>query len=150
MIKESPFGRVGEVKEVKDGFARNYLFPRGLALPATASNLKTWEERKKFEERRQIRLEEKIKELAQRIEGMTLSFKVKVGSGGKVYGSITSRDIAEELRRQGIEIDKRQIELPQPLREIGSFEVVIRLGKELNPKLKVIVEGKDGDKATTK
>lgn len=134
-------GKVGEVKEVKDGYARNYLFPRGLALPATPINLKTWEEKKKAEERRQIRLEEKLKELAQRIEGMTLSFKLKVGSGSKVYGSITSKDIVEELRHQGIEIDKRQIELPQPLREIGGYEVVVRLGKEINSKLKVIVEG---------
>jgi large subunit ribosomal protein L9 len=141
LIKDIPLGKAGEIREVKDGYARNYLLPQKLALPATPTNLKTWEEKRKAEENRQARLEAELRALAQRLEGVSLSFKVKAGAGGKLYGTITSAHIAEELSHQGIDIDKKKIELPQPLRELGSYEVTIKLGKELMPKVKVTVEG---------
>ena len=136
----SGLGQAGDVKEVRKGYARNYLLPQGLALPATPSNLKTWEERRKAVERQQAQIEAELNALAQKLEGVSLKIKAKVGAEGRLYGSITSAHIADELRHQGIEIDRKRIELPQPLRDLGSYEVTVRLGGGLTPKVKVMVE----------
>jgi large subunit ribosomal protein L9 len=133
-------GQAGQVKEVAEGFARNYLLPRGLALPATPDLVKNWEERKKTEVRRQAREKGSLVALAQRLEGMEMKLVAKAGAGQKLYGSITSADIAAELSRQGIELDRRQIELPGPIKELGQHLVVVKLAPGLSAQLQVNVE----------
>jgi len=143
LVKDFPaLGIAGEVREVADGYARNYLIPKGIALPATPENLKGWELRKQALERKLAHRAEELKALAEKLEGLTLQLKAKAGSGGRLYGSITSADIAEELQRQGMEVDRRQIEMDQPIKELGSHEVTVRLGPKLAAKIRVeVIEG---------
>jgi len=133
-------GQAGQVKEIAEGFARNYLLPQGLALPATPDVVKNWEERKKGEVRRQARERGGLEALAQRLEGMEIKLVAKTGGGQKLYGSITSADIAGELSRQGIKLDRRQIELPGHIKELGQHLVVVRLAPGLSAQLRVSVE----------
>jgi len=133
-------GQAGQVKEIAEGFARNYLLPRGLALPATPDVVKNWEERKKGEVRRQARERGSLEALAQRLEGIEIKLVAKTGGGQKLYGSITSADIARELSHQGIELDRRQIELPGPIKELGQHLAVVRLAPGLSAQLRVSVE----------
>jgi len=133
-------GQAGQVKEVAEGFARNYLLPGGLALPATPDVVQNWEERKKAQVRRQAREREGLVALAQRLEGIEMKLVAKTGGGRKLYGSITSADIAAELSRQGIELDRRQIELTGPIKELGQHLVVVKLAPGISAQLRVNVE----------
>lgn len=137
-------GREGEVKQVAPGYARNFLIPRGLALPATPQAIKSWQERKRAEEKRQRALRTKMEDLAQDLEGFTLNFKAKTGGKERLYGSVTSADIAAQLQALGVEVDRRQIALDKPLRKLGSFPVTVRLAPGLAPVLMVVVEAGDG------
>lgn len=133
-------GKAGEMKEVADGYARNFLLPKGLALLATPSATKIAETQQEREIRRQAQSETELAELARTLEGKELNFKARAGTKERLYGSITNGDIAEELeRRTGIAIDKRKIELEEPIHQLGTYEVAIRLGKDLTPKVKIVV-----------
>lgn len=135
-------GQAGEIKRVADGYARNYLIPQGLAVPATEGVLKQVEIRRQVEARRRERFEAEAAALAEVLSTVTLNFKVKVGEMGKLYGSITSADIAVGLEMEtGKSIDKRRIELAEPIREVGIYRVPIRLSKDLMPQITVVVEG---------
>ena len=137
--------KAGEIKEVADGYGRNFLLPKGLALPATASTLKLAEARRKTESVRQSRFQSELAQVANMLEGNEISFKARVGAKGRLHGSITSADIASELQRlSGLDIDKRKVELKEPIHHLGSYEVTIRLAKDMTPKIKVIVEGDNG------
>lgn len=134
-------GQAGEVKEVADGYARNYLIPQGLAVLATEGVLKQVEARRKAEARRQKRAEAEAESLAMVLSRLTLSFKAKVGETERLYGSITSGDIAEAIKREtGQPINKRQIGLAEPIRELGTYRVPIKLMADLVPEVVVIVE----------
>jgi len=133
-------GQAGQVKEVAEGFARNYLLPKGLALPATPDVLANWEERKKGQVRRNAKEKESLVALAQRLGAMEIKLRSKAGSGQKLYGSITSADIAAELSRLGIELDRRQLELPGPIKELGQHLVVVKLAPGVSAQLRVNVE----------
>jgi large subunit ribosomal protein L9 len=128
--------KAGEVKEVADGYARNFLIPRKLALlarPHVLSQLETRETAEGGEDA-------ELTTLAQQLEGKEVGIKAKVGAKDKLYGSITSTDIASELKNStGLDIDKRKIELEEPIRHLGSYEVAIRLGKDILPRIKVSV-----------
>jgi large subunit ribosomal protein L9 len=129
--------QTGQVKEVADGYARNYLIPRKLAALAQPQAVSQVETRTK---KMEIRLITEIKELASQIEGKEVSLKAKAGAKDKLYGSITSADIATELKNAiGLEIDKRKIELEEPIRQLGSYEVTIKLGQDITPKIRVTV-----------
>lgn len=133
--------RAGQVKEVADGYARNFLLPKGLAVIATAGQLKNLESLKRAGARRQARLAAEAQALGQLLSETTLTFKVKVGQRGRLYGSITNTDIAQEIEKvAGIALDKRRVELDAPLRQLGSHEVRLRLSKEVTATLKVVVE----------
>ncbi len=121
-------GDRGDVVQVKDGYARNYLIPRGLAKPATPSVLKAWEEEMR-QKRRKIEREKKAAEqLASRLEGVTLTFTLKMGPEGKAFGAVTAADIARALAEQGLEGIKREmVRLPRSIREGGRHEVPVRL-----------------------
>ncbi len=132
-------GRAGDVKQVADGFGRNYLLPRGLATPATPAALK-WLER--GAERRQ-KLREKAsqaaQELAGRLAGVALSFARQAGEEGKIFGSVGKSDIVESLKASGIVVDKKSVILPSALKALGEHEVEIRLAPDVSTKIKVSV-----------
>lgn len=135
-------GHADDVINVSDGYARNYLFPRKLAVPATDANLKQIEKRKQAEEARGEKAVEESKGLAERIAEVQVTVKGRVGTGTKLYGSITHADIADALEQQaGIKIDKRKIELEEPIKSLGEYEVPIRLHREAVTHLKVEVIG---------
>lgn len=133
-------GKAGELVNSKDGYARNFLFPRNLAIEATPANLKKWEETKEQEEaKRQAELEEALK-LKEQIEKLTVVIKAKGGTGGRLFGSITSSDISDALKKQHkIEIDRRKIELKENIKTTGIIETDVRVYAEITAKLKVNV-----------
>jgi large subunit ribosomal protein L9 len=132
-------GKKGEVKEVSEGYARNYLIPRGLVSPANESNLKQLEQLHKAESRRKEKEKEEAVNLAEKLKDLTLSFKVKAGEGGRLFGSITSKQIAEELEKKGYKIDKRKILLDDPIRSLGVTKVNIRLHPDVTATIGVQV-----------
>ena len=132
-------GKAGEVVKVKDGYARNFLLPKGLAYPATEGNKK----RITFEANRLARQRAVEKQTAEgeaaRLAGLTLTFPMKVGEEEKLYGSVTASDIQRRLEEQGIHVDKRKIELPEPIRALGEFRVGVKFHAEVRPEIVVVV-----------
>jgi large subunit ribosomal protein L9 len=132
-------GSPGDVVNVKPGYARNYLLPRGLAYEATPGNLKRIaHERQRLEAAENTR-RDGAKDLAKRIEEVSLTFSARVGEEGKLFGSITATDIAHQLETQGIAVEKRQIDLHDPIKTLGVFRVPIRLHAEVRPEVRVWV-----------
>ena len=140
-------GTAGEVKDVADGYGRNYLLPKGLAELASADGLKRADEYRQAEERRHEALNAEMQGLAGILDGLEVSIKAKAGDKGRLYGSVTSADIAEETQRlTGHDIDKRKVELPEPIHQLGEYAVTVKLSRDLTPALKVFViaEGMEG------
>lgn len=138
----SQLGSRDDVVNVADGYARNYLFPRNLAIPATPSALAEVERRAKLREAKSEKLLEQAKDAAERLAEVQLTIKGRVGSGTKLYGSITHADIAEALEQQvGLKVDKRKIILEEPIKSLGTYEVMIRLHKDSIAHIKVEVVG---------
>ncbi len=134
-------GKAGEVKDVADGYARNFLIPRKLAVPASAGALKGVEQRKAAESQKAAKEEAAAQALAERLTAAPVVVTAKVGDQGRLYGSITSADIAEQLSKLiGEPFDRRMIQLDEPLRHLGSFEVPVRLHRSVSTKLKVDVQ----------
>jgi large subunit ribosomal protein L9 len=134
-------GNAGEVKDVADGYARNYLIPRKLAVPATSSALKGVEQRRASEAKRAAAEETTARDLAERIAAQPVVIQAKVGDQGRLYGSITSGDIGEALAaRLGRPVDKRQIQLAEPIRQLGTFQVPMRLHRNVAATLTVEVQ----------
>ena len=132
--------RAGEIKEVADGYGRNFLIPRKLASLAKSSAISMAEEQLRRQARSETKSGEEIGELGQHLEGMEVILKVRIGAKDRLYGSVTSTDVASELQNSaGLVIDKRKIELAEPIRQLGSYEVTIRLAKDVMPKIKVVV-----------
>ena len=133
--------QVGEIREVKNGFARNYLLPRGLAGATTASNLARAERLAKADAIRQSKLDADAAPLAAAIDGQEFTFRARVGEQGRLFGSVTARDIAERLsERAGATIEHRQVQLAQALRQLGTEEVRVRLTRNIFAQVNVIVE----------
>ncbi|MNO61331.1 50S ribosomal protein L9 [compost metagenome] len=133
-------GKKGQVKEVSEGYAANFLLPRGLVRPATEGNVKTLENQAAAEQRRKDNEKEEAQQLGKKIDELTLTMKAKSGEGGRLFGAITSKQIAETLAStQSISIDKRKIELGEPIRHLGVFQVSIKLHTEVKATLKVQV-----------
>lgn len=131
-------GKPGDVKDVADGYARNYLLPRQLVTAATASELANLRDRVASAQRRSAKQRETDESLAGRLAAVSLTFAVRVGQGDRLYGSVTNQNIAEALQEQeGLTIDRRLIQLRDPLRQLGEFEVGVRIAQGLEPKLKV-------------
>jgi large subunit ribosomal protein L9 len=133
-------GKTGDVKEVADGYARNFLFRRNLALPAVRSSLNTIETQLRREVKEQQQQAEELARLAQSIEGISIELKAKVMEEDRLYGSIRDHHIADELKRlTGIDIERTSIEIEQPIRQLGSYDLKVRLTRDLAPKIRVIV-----------
>jgi len=134
-------GKAGEVKEVSKGYARNFLLPQGLALAATPITIKEAESRIQKGKAWKLADQAKLAEIAKQIEGREIHLRVYVGAEDRLFGSVTAADIAEELSRvTGSSIDKKKIDIDKPLRQAGSYEVAIKLAKDLEPKVKVVIE----------
>jgi large subunit ribosomal protein L9 len=139
-------GSAGDVKEVSGGYGRNYLMPKGLAVLATRGQVKQAEERLAQQRKRTDAARKDAETLAARISGQTLRFTARVGELDRLYGSITSADIAEKILSQtGVEIDRRKIDLDESIKRIGIYPIKIRLMSGLEPLVNVVVEGQEGD-----
>jgi large subunit ribosomal protein L9 len=132
-------GRRGEVVKVKDGYARNFLLPRGLGMPVTAANKAMIEKEKKAHQDRLARERVEFEALAARIGGLRFVAPRKVGENDVLYGSVTSGDVAEFLKTKGIEVDKRKVLLDEPIKHLGEHEVRIKLHHEVQAALKLLV-----------
>ncbi len=134
-------GHAGDVKKVPDGYARNFLIPRGLATPATEGAVRQAQLAHHSQARRQEKALTEAQNLARLLDGTVLTFRARAGESDRLYGSITNAHIAEALKdKTGHEVDKRKIELEEPLRELGTHAVTVRLAPEAEAKLTVIVE----------
>ncbi len=132
-------GKQGDIKEIAAGYARNFLIPKKLVMEATASNLNTWERRKEKLSKEREKIIEAAKEIAQKIEKVSLAITVKVGDNGKLFGSVTNTNIAKALEDSGFTVEKHDILLPEPIREAGVYTVDIRLHPEVIAKAKVCI-----------
>lgn len=132
-------GSVGQEVKVKDGYARNFLVPKGLALLAIDSNLKAFKDKIQARIRSEAKSREHAVKLSEEISSVSLSFTVKTGQEGKLFGSVTSTDIFNALTAKGFEIDKKKIHLQEPIRHVGTHEVDVRLYPEVTAKVKVEV-----------
>ncbi|MFC1963558.1 50S ribosomal protein L9 [Chloroflexota bacterium] len=133
--------RAGEAKEVTNGFGRNFLLPKRLAVIATPAELKKLESRCEADAKRETQWKQEATSLAERLQEITVVFKRRVGAKERLYGSVTSADIAEEIKRlSGHEIDKRKIELDEPIHDIGSHQASIKLAKDVSAVIQVVVE----------
>jgi len=132
-------GQLGDVVEVKDGYARNYLIPKRIAYPATEGYLKTLEEEKKQYARRQQKELRAAEKLAAELEKVSLTIPVKVGEDDRLFGAVTAQMIADALAEKGIQLDKRKIELEEQIKTIGVYEIGVKLHSSVMAKLKVWV-----------
>jgi large subunit ribosomal protein L9 len=135
-------GKSGEMKTVADGFATNFLIPRKLAVPAAGGAYRAWQHDIASREEKRERERGDAEIAATRIASTTLTMGVKVGEGGKLYGSITGKEIAEALARRGIEVDRHKIELEEPLKSLGTYKVAIKVFSGMTPEVTVVVEPK--------
>ncbi len=138
-------GKAGEIKDVSGGFGRNYLIPKGYAVLATRGQIKQAEQRLAAEHRRIESVRRDAEAVAARINGRTVTFTVKVGEQDRLYGSVTSSDIAEQIAAQlGVEVDRRKIELDEPIKRTGTYSVTVRLMSGVEPVVNVVVAGEGG------
>jgi large subunit ribosomal protein L9 len=135
-------GKSGEMKTVADGFATNYLIPQSLAVPAAGGAYRAWQHDIASREDKRQRERGEAEIAATRIASTTLTMGVKVGEGGKLYGSITSQDIADALGRRGISIDRHKIDLESPLKSLGTYKVAIKVYSGMTPEVTIVVEPK--------
>jgi len=132
-------GKPGDVVKVSNGFARNFLLPRGVAFEATPGNLKRIAQEKDRLEAAENERRVEAQALAARLEQVSLTFSARVGEEGKLFGSVTPADIVHQLETQGFHIEKRQIDLHEPLRALGVFRVPVRLHADVKPEIRIWV-----------
>ena len=133
-------GKGGELVDVKPGYGRNFLLPRGLAVVANPKNVRELEHQKKIAEAKAAKLKASAQAVAKRLADTPIALKRKVGEQDKLYGSVTALDVAEALAARGLQIDRRSIDLPEPIKTLGDFEVGVKLHSEVVGKVKVKVE----------
>lgn len=136
-------GKKGELIEVSEGYARNYLFPRGLAIEATSGNLKNFEQRQKSEEKRREEEKRQAQQLAEQLKNTEIKIPAKTGQGGRLFGAVSTKQIADALKKANIKIDRRKIELDEPIKTLGVTKVPVKLHPEVTGTLHVhVVEEK--------
>jgi len=135
-------GKSGEMKNVADGFATNYLIPQKMAVPAAGGAYRAWQHDIASREDKRARERSEAEVTANRIASTTLTMGVKVGDAGKLYGSIGSKEIAEALGRRGIVVDRHKIELEEPLKSLGTYKVAVKVFTGMTPEVTVVVEPK--------
>ena len=138
-------GYMGEIKEVKRGLARNYLLPKKFAIEATPGNIKIWDQKVKIVEKHQIKRKEDAESLSMSLSNLTCNIKVKVGEEGKLFGSVTTQNISDELATKGFKISKKDIVLESPIKEVGSYDVAIKTHSDVKAFVKVEVVNEEGE-----
>ena len=134
-------GKAGDVVTVSDGYARNMLIPRGLATEATQSNIRQLEKQKAIAAEKKAEEKAAAQELAEKLNKASIKMKIKAGEGGRIFGSITSKDIADAINMQfGMDIDRKKVKLDAPIKQVGQTDVDMRLYQDVNAKIKVIIE----------
>ena len=136
-------GKIGDLVKVADGYARNYLVPQKKAIEATPDNVRSMEHAKKMVADRLRKLKKEASAEADQIKGLTITIKAKVGEEGKLFGSVTSMDIAEAAKAQGVNIDKRKIALEEPIKRVGDYTVTVKLHADVTADFKVTVAAEE-------
>lgn len=141
LVRDVPnLGRAGQVVDVADGYGRNYLIPRGLAVPASEARLRELEERRAAERRRAERELADARRVAERIDGQAVTVRARAGAQGRLFGSVTAQHVADALERQfGVQVDRRRIALDEPIRHVGTYEVPVRLHAQVMARVRVEV-----------
>ncbi len=135
-------GKIDDIVNVSEGYARNFLFPRNLAVPADESHMAELNKRRKIEAQKGEKLLEEAKALGEKLNDKQITIKGKVGQGSKLYGAVTSADIADEIQKQlGVKVDKRKIDTHEPIKTIGIHEIKIHLHRDVTAKMQVEVVG---------
>ena len=134
-----PYGKKGEVKEVKKGLARNYLLPRKLAVEATPGNLKLWEQQRQVLKKKEEKAKAEAESLASKLQGVTCTIPAKAGEEDRLFGSVTSQNISDALAKLGFEISRKDIELDSPIKTLGTYDVRIKLHSNVGTSIKVEV-----------
>jgi large subunit ribosomal protein L9 len=143
LLKDVPaLGKAGSIVNVSDGYARNFLIPRDFAIIATEGNKKRLEEIKRIEQKKKDKILKDAESIKQALEGKTITIHAAVGEQGKLFGSITSGDITEALKKEGIEIDKRMVELEEPIKAPGEYTIPLKLSSSVQTIVRVIIEKK--------
>jgi large subunit ribosomal protein L9 len=132
-------GKIGEVVRVRDGYARNYLLPRGLVLIANKKNLKTFDHQKKLVTDQKQKIMRQAQGAADQVASVSLVIPMKVGEEGRLFGSVTNIQIEKALKAKGVDVDRRKIHLDEPIKTVGDYEIPIRLAADLTVPLKVSV-----------
>lgn len=132
-------GKIGEVVDVKDGYARNFLFPRGLAYAALKGNIRALDEEKKSVEKRNLQELKAAEALATELETVSVTIPVQVGEEDKIFGTVTTQMIADALKEKGHDIDKRKVEIEEPIKALGIYGVNLKIHQNVNAKIKVWV-----------
>lgn len=132
-------GKKGEVKEVSEGYANNFLFKQNLAAPATEGSMKVLDQQKKAEDRKKAQEKADAQEVGRKLGELTVQLKAKSGADGRLFGAVSNKQVAEALDKMGIKLDKRKIVMDEPIRALGVTEVVVKLHPEVSAKLKVHV-----------
>jgi large subunit ribosomal protein L9 len=138
-------GIIGDVVRVKPGYARNYLLPRGLAVPADRRNLGQLEHHKRIIEAKKKRERGSIEAIARNLEGLRVEIEARAGRGGKLFGSVTNMDVQRLLGEKDFDIDRRRIQIKEPIKHIGDFEVVVRVGQDVAATITVGVKPQGGE-----
>ena len=133
-------GKSGELVTVRDGYGRNYLLPQGLGMLATEHNVKQIEHQKKVIATRTAKLTKDAQAIADKLSGLTLKIARQAGDGGKLFGSVSTRDIEEAAATQGVAIDRRKVVIADPIKLLGEYTVELKMGQGITGKLKVVVE----------
>ena len=132
-------GKIGEVVDVKDGYARNFLFPRGLAYAALKGNIRALDDEKKSVEKRNLQELKAAENLAAELETVSITIPVQVGEEDKIFGTVTTQMIADALKEKGHDIDKRKVEIEEPIKALGIYGVSLKIHQNVNAKIKVWV-----------
>ncbi len=141
ILKENieTLGHIGDIVKVAPGYARNYLIPKGFAIEATTRNAKALEHAKRQMEYKKNKVKEQAMQLAARIEALTVILAHQAGEGDKLFGSVTNMELAEHLKNQGVEIDRKKIVLAEPIKHLGEYTATVKIHPEVNATLKVVV-----------
>ena len=133
-------GKIGDVVRVKPGYARNFLFPRGLAVEASGKNLRVLEHQKRVIGAKAERERKGADAVAKRLDGMKLSVKARAGEEGRLFGSVTNIDVERLLAEKGFQVDRRRIALDEPIKQLGTFPIVVHVGRETRATIELTVE----------
>lgn len=135
-------GASGDLVEISDGYARNFLFPRDLAVEATSERMKEWKDKEAARKKKEIRLEKEARELQKKLSGRAVKVKASIGEKGRLFGSVTAANVAESIAAQlGVEVEKKNLRMPDAVKQTGSYPYTVRLHPGIEAEMTLIVEG---------